>query len=155
LTFAIASLLSTASQAIDIAVGTILAYDRDANRLVMIDRSVWSLEATTSAVPDELAAGDRVQFIYASNEDGVARIREINILRGTSAPGDRNTAKGEVLAYDREARLLVFDDKTAWPLHNLQTRLPFGLDAGDRVEIGYESDEDGVLTIYDIRILAD
>ncbi|NND90672.1 MAG: hypothetical protein HKN42_07380 [Granulosicoccus sp.] len=56
-----------------------------------------------------------------------------------------------VLAHDRVANVLVLTDKTVWPLELLTDALPEGLQAGDKVEIRYESNEDdGVKTIHSI-----
>ncbi len=58
-----------------------------------------------------------------------------------------------LLAYDRKANLLIMKDRTLWQLADLKTPLPDGLASGDRLEIRYESDEDGVSSILGIRIL--
>ena len=69
--------------------------------------------------------------------------------------GTTRTTEGTILAYDREARLLVFDDKSTWSLRGMRGEMPFGLDAGDRVEIEYEPADDGFAVVYDITILLD
>lgn len=143
------------SLTVDIAVGTVLAFDRKARTMVLTDRTVWSLVPPSIHIPEGLAAGDRVQFSYKTNEDGVSDILEINITHEPPLPGARSIAKGTVLAFDRKAQLLVFTDKTAWSLANMKTALPLGLNAGDRIEIDYQSDEDGVAVIHDISILSD
>jgi hypothetical protein len=139
----------------DIAVGTVLAFDRKAKTLILTDRTVWLLSPSSNDIPEGLAAGDRVQFSYQLVEDGVSSILQINITHESPPGGAREIAKGTVLAYDRKARLLVFADKTAWSLENMQATLPFGLNAGDRIEIDYESDEDGNPVIHDIMVLSD
>jgi hypothetical protein len=78
-----ATMLLTAFQvsAQDISEGTILAYDRKANILILTDRSVFPLEKLTSAAPDGLKAGDRVNIQYDSNEDdGITAIHSIKVI---------------------------------------------------------------------------
>lgn len=151
----ILSIGATCALAADIAVGTVLAFDRDAKTLVLTDRTVWSLANSSGAVPGNLAAGDRVQFSYESDEDGVANILEINVIREAPEHGSKLVAEGTILAFDREARLLVFDDKSTWSLRGMRGKVPFGLDAGDRIEIEYEPGDDGVAIIHEISILLD
>lgn len=65
----------------DISEGTVLAYDRKANVLILTDRSVFPLEKLTSAAPDNLKAGDRVNIQYDSNEDdGITAIHSIRVI---------------------------------------------------------------------------
>lgn len=67
----------------------------------------------------------------------------------------QNAAEGTVLAFDRKANVLVFTDKTVWPLSKLTAPAPEGLKAGDHVEIFYSGNEDdGVVAIDEIRILS-
>lgn len=78
-----AAMLLTALQvfAQDISEGTILAYDRKANILILTDRTVFPLEKLTSAAPDNLKAGDRIQIQYDSNEDdGITAIHSIKVI---------------------------------------------------------------------------
>lgn len=66
----------------------------------------------------------------------------------------QNNAEGEVLAFDRKANILVFTDKTVWPLSKLTGAVPEGLKAGDRVSISYSGNEDdGVVEISNIKVL--
>lgn len=78
----LAALLVTAPQAakLDSTDGTVLAFDRKANTLVLTDKTVWSLELMQSEVPSELQAGDRVEINYESDEDGISAISDIKIL---------------------------------------------------------------------------
>ncbi len=79
----IAAVSFTAPQvfAEDISEGTILAYDRKANILILTDRSVFPLEKLTSATPDGLKAGDRIHIRYDSNEDdGITEIYSIKVI---------------------------------------------------------------------------
>jgi hypothetical protein len=49
------------------------------------------------------------------------------------------------------ANVLVLKDKTVWPLDLLTEPMPENLQAGEKVEIRYQSNEDdGVQTIYSI-----
>lgn len=139
--------------AADIATGRVLAYDRVAKTLVLTDRTVWSLAGISAALPDNLSSGDRVQFSYQSDEEGIGDILEINIVRDASRASAPDRTEGEVLAYDRKANVLILKDKTAWSLDTLATPLPAAIKAGDRISIEYESDEEGVSKINDIRII--
>ncbi len=67
--------------------------------------------------------------------------------------GAQDITDGTILALDREAKVLILTDRTTWSLENLKSSLPADLKAGDRIEIKYESDEDGVSAINDIRLL--
>jgi cold shock CspA family protein len=101
-----------------------------------------------------LKAGDRVEIKYESDEEGVSAIRSIRLLppaKPTSGAADVST--GTVLVLDRKARVLVLTDRTVWALNVMKSALPTGLKAGDRVEIDYESDEEGVSAINSITIL--
>jgi len=60
--------------AADLLDGTVLAHDRVANVLVLSDKTVWSLATLETAMPDDLAAGDRVEISYESNEDDGVRV---------------------------------------------------------------------------------
>lgn len=74
-------LMSAQAVAQDISQGTVLAYDRKANILVLTDRSVYPLEKLTGEVPPDLKSGDRVQINYDSNEDdGITKIHSIKIV---------------------------------------------------------------------------
>ena len=59
--------------------------------------------------------------------------------------------EGTVLAFDRVARVLVMSDRSVVPLDNLQGEVPEDLVAGDRIAIGYESDEDGISVVHSIE----
>ena len=64
----------------DISEGTVLAYDRKANILVLTDRSVFPLEKLEGTAPAGLKSGDRVEIKYDSNEDdGITQIFSISI----------------------------------------------------------------------------
>ncbi|MGR3271763.1 hypothetical protein DU478_19890 [Thalassococcus profundi] len=59
--------------------GTVLAYDRVANVIVLEDKTVWSLE-TLKTVPEGLKAGDTVEINFTSNADnGWGRINAVTI----------------------------------------------------------------------------
>lgn len=78
-----AAMLLTALQAFaqDMSEGTILAYDRKANVLILTDRSVFPLEKLTSEPPENLKAGDRIHIDYDSNEDdGITAIYSIKVI---------------------------------------------------------------------------
>jgi hypothetical protein len=76
--FLIASVMLSAAPALaDETSGTILAFDRVANVLVLDDKTVWSLGAKTEVTPD-LMAGDSVKIIYAGGGDaGIGPIASV------------------------------------------------------------------------------
>ena len=139
----------------DITGGTILALDRQAKVMVLTDRTVWPLELLESAAPGGLKAGDRVGIEYESDEDGVSAIRNIRLLVSEPEQAAPDVTVGTVLVHDRMARILVLTDRTVWPLELLKSKPPGGLKAGDRVEIEYESDEEGISVIHSIQIKKD
>ncbi len=61
--------------------GTVVAFDRKANVLVLNDKTVWSLE-TLKTIPAGLKSGDLVQINFTSNADnGWGKIDEI-VIKG-------------------------------------------------------------------------
>ncbi|QFS82590.1 hypothetical protein FIU97_07190 [Roseivivax sp. THAF40] len=52
----------------DSTTGTVLAFDRKANVIVLTDKTVWSLE-TLEEVPADLKAGDVIEIDFRSNAD--------------------------------------------------------------------------------------
>lgn len=65
------------------------------------------------------------------------RILLITALTLAAAPAFADSVTGTILAYDRQANILVFDDKTVWELGKLL--VPADLVAGDRVTLDYTS----------------
>ena len=58
----------------DTTTGTILAFDRQADVLIMTDKTVWQLSPNTM-IPADLAAGDMVKITFTSfGDDGVASV---------------------------------------------------------------------------------
>ena len=58
--------------------GTVLAYDRVANVLVMRDKTVIPLETFEGEPPEDLVAGDRVAVRFDSNEDtGISMVHSV------------------------------------------------------------------------------
>jgi len=156
LSFAVVSILLTVAPgagAQDVTQGTVLALDRKARVLVLQDRTVWALELMKSELTADLKAGDRIEISYESDEEGVSAIA--SIVKLTEMPpqeGAPDATDGTVLVYDRRANLLVLTDRTVWALELLKTSLPAGLEAGKRVHIEYESDEEGVSAINSITV---
>ena len=151
--FAVVTLLlfSAFRASADVTQGTILALDRKARLLVLVDRTAWSLEMLKSDLSTELKAGDHVEIVYDSDEEGVSAIRSIKLIPARpAAEGAADAIDGTVLVYDRKANLLVLTDRTVWALEMLKTPLPAGIEAGSRVHIEYESDEEGVSAIRSI-----
>lgn len=61
--------------------GKVFAYDRVAERLVMEDKTVYTLSKAETEIPSTLSAGDRVTVDYVSlGEDGVGVISKVVIL---------------------------------------------------------------------------
>jgi len=78
----------------------------------------------------------------------------IAVLLGASPrAGAVDVSQGTILALDRMARLLVLEDRTVWSLELMSSQLSAELKAGDRIEITYESDEEGVGDIKSIVML--
>ena len=62
-------------------------------------------------------------------------------------------AEGSIVAIDRKAKVMVLSDRSAWALELSKSEVPGGLKAGDRVQIRYDSDEEGVSAINSISKL--
>lgn len=138
----------------DMSIGTILAFDRKANTLVLTDRTVWPLDLLKTSLPAKLQAGDRVEIEYESDEDGISSIQSIEVqVDKMSKDGPQDVTQGTILAFDRKAKTLVLTDRTVWALQDIKSPLPDGLQEGKRIEIKYEADEDGVSSIQSITIL--
>ncbi len=64
----------------DSTTGTVVAYDRKANIVVLADKTVWTTKGSEKAIPDSLKAGDRVLISFDSpGDDGVREIKSITI----------------------------------------------------------------------------
>ena len=138
----------------DITYGTILAFDRQARTLVLVDRTAWSMSELQSPLPNGLKAGDRVEIRYQADEDGISSIDSIKLMPPKAdVEGAPDRVEGTILAIDLYAESLVLTDRSIWSLEKMKGVMPQGLKAGERVEIVYESDEDGVSSISSIRIL--
>ena len=80
LVFALA-LGATAPVLADEIDGTVLAFDRVANVLVMKDKSVIPLETFEGELPEDLVAGDKVAVRFDSNEDtGISMVHSVERL---------------------------------------------------------------------------
>ena len=73
-----AALLAAATPAIaDQTTGTILAFDRQADIIVMADKTIWQLNPKT-LIPADLAAGDTVTIVFTSTgENGIGEVTEL------------------------------------------------------------------------------
>ena len=81
-------------------------------------------------------------------------ILALPILLVSAQVAAQDMLQGTVLAFDRKANVLVFNDRSGFPLEKLQGSPPPDLQAGDRVEITYDSNEDdGVTAIFSIKLL--
>jgi len=60
--------------------GTVVAYDRKANIVVLDDKTVWTTIGSEDVIPATLQAGDVVTIEYVtSGDDGVQKIDSITI----------------------------------------------------------------------------
>ena len=67
----------------------------------------------------------------------------------------QDITEAKVLAYDRKANVLVLTDRSVFPLEKMESAVPEGLKAGDRVEIQYDSHEDdGIVAIHSIKLIS-
>lgn len=73
-----ALVLAVATPALaDETTGVILAFDRQADVIVMTDKTVWQLNAKT-LIPADLAAGDTVKMEFTSaGDDGVISVDKL------------------------------------------------------------------------------
>jgi hypothetical protein len=81
LLLAIAAFAALASPALaDTTTGTVLAFDRKANVLVMEDKTIWKLTSET-VIPDDLVAGENVRITYTSlGDDGIKSVDKLERL---------------------------------------------------------------------------
>lgn len=84
------------------------------------------------------------------NKKGLYLLASAILLSATQVNA-KDVADGTILAFDRKARILVFTDKTVWPLEKMAGELSEKLKAGDRIQIIYDADEEGVDKIYSIE----
>ncbi len=81
-------------------------------------------------------------------------ILAFSILLVSAPVAAQDILQGTILAFDRKANVLVFNDRSVFPLEKLQGSAPPDLKAGDRVEIKYDSNEDdGITAIFSITLL--
>lgn len=66
------------------------------------------------------------------------------LLTASPQAGAADVSQGIILALDPTARLLVLEDRTVWSLEMMSSDVSAELEAGDRIEIIYESDKEGV-----------
>ncbi len=59
------------------AEGTVLAFDRHANLLVLADKSVWPLAGLEPGPPSGLGAGDKVRIEYHTDKDGKINVDDL------------------------------------------------------------------------------
>ena len=95
--------MQAAAQSVGIEVGKVLAVDREAQLLLLSDRSAWSLAAVRKEMLSQLTAGDRVQFGYRTPDDGPAAVIEFEITHHASKTAATEVAEDIVLAFDRRA----------------------------------------------------
>lgn len=77
---AVALLLFASAAFADETTGTVLAFDRQADIIVMADKTIWRLNPNT-LIPADLAAGDRVRMTFTSaGDDGVISVDKLEKL---------------------------------------------------------------------------
>lgn len=59
---------------------------------------------------------------------------------------------GNVLAYDREAKMVMLTDRSLWSLADAVDRVPAELSAGDRVQFSYETADGKIGKIIEINV---
>jgi hypothetical protein len=75
--FATLLLVAATPALADETTGTILAFDRQADVIVMTDNTVWQLSPKT-LIPADLAAGDTITIIFTNTgENGVGNVTEL------------------------------------------------------------------------------
>lgn len=73
------------------------------------------------------------------------------LVAGSAAPSLADETTGLILAYDRQANILILTDKTVWELPG-ELAVPADLGHGDRVILAYESaGEDGLTAITELK----
>lgn len=73
------AILATPALADD-TTGVILAFDRQADVIVMVDRTVWQLPVGL-LIPTDLAAGDTVKITFTSaGENGIGSVDKLEKL---------------------------------------------------------------------------
>lgn len=81
------------------------------------------------------------------------RILIAALLLAAATPALSDETKGEILAFDRQAKIIVMTDKTIWPLP-AALEVPGDLAHGDLVHIDFTSDGDnGVISVDKITRL--
>ena len=68
---------ATESGGTEIAEGTVLAFDRRAQLLILTDKSVWPLAGLDPRPPPGLGAGDRVRIEYHTGKDGSIAVADL------------------------------------------------------------------------------
>lgn len=78
---AVTAILVVATPVIaDTTTGTVLAFDRQADVIVMTDKTVWQLNPST-LIPADLAAGDAIKMTFTSfGDDGVKSVDTLEKL---------------------------------------------------------------------------
>lgn len=67
----------------DSVTGTILAYDRLANVIILDDKTVWEIVPKDLPLPADLMKGDRIHIDFVTNGDsGVGKINSIERVKG-------------------------------------------------------------------------
>lgn len=74
---AVAAIVAATPALADKTSGTVLAFDRQSDIIVMSDKTIWQL-APTTLIPADLAAGDKITIEYTSlGDDGIASVDKL------------------------------------------------------------------------------
>lgn len=64
------ALATVPAVAADNFIGEVLAHDRVAHRIVLDDKTIVTYDPATVSVPQDLAAGDKVEVVFGGGEEG-------------------------------------------------------------------------------------
>ncbi len=82
LSAALILVVSASASYADTFKGTVIAFDRKANVIVIDDKSVFSFEGQGAQIPDDLKAGDMIEIeSEGEGEDGYGNLTSVKILK--------------------------------------------------------------------------
>ena len=77
----IALVSATTASFAGIVTGTVLAFDRQANIIVLTDKSIYNFQGQKGKIPEGLKAGDRIAIDSdGEGEDGYGDLEAVKIL---------------------------------------------------------------------------
>lgn len=82
LSAALVLVVSASASYADTFKGTVIAFDRKANVIVIDDKSVFNFEGQNVMVPEDLKAGDMIEIeSEGEGEDGYGNLTSLKILK--------------------------------------------------------------------------